>query len=294
MKKIIVYSLSSIILIATSCANLEHINTYATVSTKALESESAIGYSYTQHCQDFVCVSDIYAVPANGHIQDTSACDCEPYKLADKALNTLNSVLSAYLTGLGKLSDKKTVDYNYDNLVKAIDVDKIKTVIPVTKDQITSLGKIAATITNNLMDGYRKKKLGEIIKDTNPDFQIVLDTYIALMENQFTQTLILTDKDELAVRYNRFIITNDDKGQMPSYIKTQIYQDYLAQAGKFKAYKNLTGKFIAALKEIKAGHAKLATEVDHLTEDGLKTAINGYSADLYAIIQEFNKIKNAK
>ncbi|SHN26182.1 hypothetical protein [Mucilaginibacter sp. OK098] len=293
MKKIFCY-LASTVLVLASCANLDHINTYATLSTKALESQNSIGYSYAQHCQDFVCSQELYYFPPYGKFQDTIPCDCEAYKLADKALNTLNSVLSGYLTGLGKLSDKKAVNYNYDNLVKAIDVDKIKNIVPITSDQVTSLGKIATTVTNDLMDGYRKKKLKDIIKNTDPDFQILLGAYIGLMETQFTIFLIGTDKSELANRYNRYFIEHKENQTLPSYIKAQYYQDYLVRAAKFNAYRDLTGKFIAALREIKAGHAKLALESDKLTEDTLKTAVNQYSADLYSIVQEFNKLKNSK
>ncbi|WP_183565779.1 hypothetical protein [Mucilaginibacter sp. SP1R1] len=278
-------------LLCSSCANLDHISNYAAISNKALETQSSIGYSYTQHCLDFDCAQSLYYSPAYGHFQDTVACNCDTYKLADKALITLNSVLAGYLTGLGKLSDKNAVNYNYDDLVKAIDVDKIKSILPITSAQISSAGKIATVITNDLMSAYRQKKLKEIIKKTNPDFQIVIDTYISLMKNQFTVLLIDADKMEITNRYNRYFATEQN---LPAYIKTQYYQDYLGKVAKLKSYKDLTERFIAALIEIKKGHQEINDQLDNITTDSIKQLVNKYSADLYTIVQEFNTLKNAK
>ena len=76
--------------------------------------------------------------------------------MADKTLDLFNNVLTAYLTGLAYLSDNKAVNYNFDNLIKAVDVDAIKNVLPITKSDLTSLGKLATIISNDLMDLYRK------------------------------------------------------------------------------------------------------------------------------------------
>jgi len=282
-----------------SCANLEHINTFATVSTKALASETTIGYSFTQSCEDFDCktaagIKGIYYYPVTtdqlrAAYIDTVSCDCEVFKNADKALTTINGVLNAYLTGLANLSDNKAVNYNYDKLVSAVNTTSTK--LKISGDEVTALGKIATILTNDLMNSYRRNKLKVIIKKADPDFQIVLTAYIRQMEI-FKKLILKNDLITLKSWYSTYLKDNDDK--LSPYEKGKIFKDYLDQRAKFGAYESLTNNFISALQKIKTGHAELAKDWDHLTEANAKELINGYSADIFSLVGEFNKIKTSK
>ena len=286
-----------LVLFISSCANLEHVNTFATVSENALSSETGIGYSFTQSCEDFDCKMDqgigLYYYPVTGDqmkvaFTDSIKCNCDAFKNADKALTTINGVLNAYLTGLANLSGSKAVNYNYGNLVTAINTTSTK--LSLSSTEVTALGNIATTVSNDLVDTYRRNKLREIIRKADPDVQITLSAYIKQMQI-FRDVILKGDLRTLANWYSGYLAENSTK--LSSYEKGKIYQDYLDQKAKIASYQTLTDSFISALQKIQTGHSALVKDADHLTETTVKEIINGYSADIFSLISQFNKLKSS-
>jgi hypothetical protein len=282
-----------LITLAASCVNLEHINTFATASVKSLNSQQSTGYSFTQSCLDFDCRPDIYSYPATDNdlpaaFGPAPACDCDAFKKADKALNTLNGVVTAYLTGLGNLSDGKAVNYNYGDLVNAVDSNALLSKLSISSAEWTSVGKIATIVSNDLMNAYRKKKLKDIIKKTDPAFQIVISAYIKGMQ-RFEKSLLQDDLLWLMDKYSTYLKAHRDR--LSPYEAGQVYAAYLSERAKILTYKSINETFITALQKIADGHAALAKEADHLTEDTIKQLINQYSADISALLTELSTFK---
>jgi hypothetical protein len=291
----------------TSCVNLSQINTFATASVTSLQTASS-NYTYAQSYQDFDCrnATGIYYYPQtaadiNQAFGTTVTCNADSSKKADQILSTMNQVISAYLTALGNLSDSKAVNYNFSNLTGAIDSNSlIQSKLSITTTQWTSLGKIATTLSNDLMNAYRKKKLKDIITKTDPDFQIVLAAYIRQMQG--FEKILGYDSSWLVNMYDNYFImlfkakTVDSLKSMriSSYEASLVYQDYLSQQTKIQSYKSMTDKFIAALQKIKDGHATLAKDVDRLNEDAVKQALNQYSTDISGLTVDFNSLKSKK
>ncbi|MEP6952067.1 MAG: hypothetical protein ABI863_22445 [Ginsengibacter sp.] len=277
----------------TSCVNLQHVNKFATTSVEALARQDDIGYSFTQHCLDFECKKDIYHIPdVTKDFGKAAPCNCDTFKKADDALDLFNSVLTAYLTGLANLSDSKAVNYNFDNLIKAVDVDEIAGQLKITKPEMTSLGNLATIISNDLMNLYRKRKLKEIIKKSNTDFGIVISAYRKCVNDFFKNVLLDNDLNiTLPNLYSTYFITN--AALLSPLEKARIYEEYLARRATFETYKALTARLVFALDEIKDGHNKLNEESDHLTRNDLKQLINEYSTDIRAALGEFRKLKKS-
>jgi hypothetical protein len=281
----------------TGCANLEHINTFATLSEKALSAETDIGYSYSQSCEEFNCkVSDsigLYYYPVTAEQMkaafiDTPKCNCKAFENADNALTTINSMLSAYFTGLANLSDSKAVNYNYNDLVSAINTNATK--LSFSADEVTAFGNIATILSNDLMNTYRRNKLKVIIKKADPDIQIVLSAYIKQMQS-FRDVVLKGDLQFLANWYSGYL--TDNSGKLSPYEKGKIYQDYLDQKAKIINYQTLTTSFISSLQTIKAGHAAMVKDAGQLTAANVKEIINAYSADIFSLISQFNKLKTS-
>ena len=291
-----VYALGFAVLL-TSCVNLEHINSFATASVSSLQAQSS-NYSYGQSCLDFDCRNGVYYYPDTASdlykaFYDTSSCDCDAFKKADQALAVLNQVVSAYLTGLGKLSDSKAVNYNFTGLVGAIDSNSLaKSKLSITSAQWTSVGKIATILANDMMNVYRKNRLKAIIQKADPDLQIVLAAYIKEMK-RFQKIILGDDVKWLQNKYSDFFQKNVTirAPRVSPYEAALVYQDYLNDKAKILAYSQMTDPFIAALQKVQAGHAELAKEFDHLTRDDVKQAINGYSADISSLVQDYNSFK---
>ena len=287
--------LSSLLLI--SCANLSQINNFATVSVKALASENSIGYSFTQSCTEFDCAiknaMPIYYYPTVEQLRVAfgpgPVCNCDSFKNADKTLTTMNAVLTAYLTGLANLSDSKTVNYNYSNLVSAINANDTK--FKLSGDEVTSLGKIATVISNDLMNTYRRNKLKKIIPASDPDIQIIITAYVRGL-NYFEKFILKNDQDFLTNWYSGYLKDNDTK--LSPIEKAKIYQDYLDQKAKLLSYQSLVDNYVAALKKIQSGHAELAKDAGAFNETNAKEAINAYSADIFSLISDFNQLKSKK
>ena len=281
-----------IIALVTSCVNLDHINKFATVSEKILESQNEFGYSFTESCLDFDCKQEIYFVPAFKDFEKEGICDCSAFKMADKALSLINGVLNAYLTGLAKLSNGKAVNYNFDNLIKAVDVDQIKNNIPITSNEISSVSKLATIISHDLMDTYRKRKLKIIIKRSDTDFQILITAYKKCMSTYFKNILLNNDLVFLTNRYSDYLYKNETR--LSPYEKGKIYEEYLTRKSTIERYKDITDKFVASLDKIGEGHAELNKESGHLTDKNIKSIINHYATDVESSTEEFNKLKKSK
>jgi hypothetical protein len=285
-----------LLLSVCSCANLEHVNTFATTSVKALSSASAIGYSYTQSYEDFHCKAQkhigLYELDTKENLSraftDSITCNTTATEKADKALTTINGVVSAYLTGLANLSADKAVNYNYSNLVSAINADTSK--LSFSGTEVTAIGNIATIVSNDLMNAYRRNKLKTIVKKAEPDIQIVLSAYIKQM-NYFKTGVLEDDKTKLGNWYSTYLTKHIST--LSPYEKSLIFQSYLDQKAKIESYQTLTNSFVKSLEKIKSGHTELSKDADHLTEDNIKQLINGYSADIFSLISQFNQLKTA-
>jgi hypothetical protein len=301
MRKKFTYWITAPLLLTiyTSCVDLSHINTFATASVTSLQAQSS-NYSYAQSCMDFDCRIGIYYYPTGNAdlpkaFSPAAPCNCDTPKKADQALSIMNQVLSAYLTSLAKLSDSKVVNYNFTNLVNAIDSNSlVSSRLSIKSSDWSSVGKIATILSNDLMDAYRKKKLKDIIKKSDPDFQVVMAAYIKQMQ-QFESIILENDLVWLDNNYSQYFIDNVIKAKAISpYEAAQVYQDYLNERAKITSYKSMTDVFIAALQKIKDGHSTLAKELDHLSTDDVKQVLNQYSTDISSLVSDFNSLKKTK
>jgi len=297
MKNRIVFSLSllAFTLALASCANLSHINTFATVSVDALSSKNAIGYSFEQSCREFDCQlkssAPIYYYPTKNEMGtafgNPPACNCDSFKNADKTLSTINAVLTAYLTGLADLSDGKAVNYNYNDLVSAI--NKNEATFKLSDVEVTALGKVATIVSNDLMNTYRRNKLKTIVAKADTPFQFIMAAYIRGM-GYFKNIVLKNDQDYLVNWYSDYLVKND--ATLSPMEKARIFQDYKAQKAKIVAYQALVDNYIAALKTIQAGHAELVKNAAALSVANAKEVINAYSADIFSLISEFKQLKS--
>lgn len=276
----------------TSCVNLQHVNTFATSSAKSLANNVNIGYSFTQHCYDFECTSEIYHVPkSTAEYTVIAPCNkCDIYKKADKALNVFNNVLAAYLTGLAQLSDKKAVNFDLSDLVKAINAG-IKP-LSITPAEITSAGKIGSSIGADLLNFYRKKQLKKIITNSSQDFDVVITAYIRCMDTNFKDILLESDLNILLPNlYSSYYQLNNKL--LSPYENSIVYEQYLNKRKTFEQYKTLTEKYVEALKKIKDGYDNLSSHLGDLSKDDIKDSLFKYAIEIQEIVTDFNVIKNS-
>ncbi|MEP7141251.1 MAG: hypothetical protein ABI707_00210 [Ferruginibacter sp.] len=142
------------------------------------------------------------------------------------------------------------------------------------------------------MDLYRKRKLKEIIKKSNPDFEIVITTYRRSMNDFFKDILLKNDHDtKLPNLYSDYFKTNE--ALLSPLEKARIYEEYMVKRATFEKYAVLSGKFIAALDTIKLAHNELNKKSDSLTNKDFRELNIRYATDMEAILSEFKKLKKS-
>jgi len=292
-------SVPVIAVLFASCVHLEHVHTYATTSIKSLEEANTNSYTFTQSCRDFDCRPDIFYFPKTkteiGTVFGVGApvCNCDTFKMADKALMTVNEVLTGYLAALAALSDGKAVDYNFTHLVTAIDSNSlIRSKLSITPSQWSSVGKLATLLANDLLNLYRKKKLREVIVKAEPDFHIVLDVYIEQLRG-FEKRILVNDQLWLDNQYSNYLVVNLDpanSAKISAYEAGLVYHAYLEEKEKLHSYREMTEAFIGCLEHIRDGHASLA-KGENLSTDDMKQLISQYSADIYSFYSLFISLK---
>jgi len=176
---------SFLLLVLSSCVNLEHIKQFAETSTEI--------NTYNQLVDDYVSYPDRIASlqpesqkPALEKIKQDRLCQKNGFK-------ALHQVASEYMTALGKLASDEVVTYDAElnSFTKTVSSSRI-----VKPETVAASGKISKILLKAFTDQWRKNKLKKIIEQSNTDFQNLIEGLKFITEKGFMNEL---DNEMVAV-----------------------------------------------------------------------------------------------
>lgn len=201
-----------------------------------------------------------------------------------KDLLALQVLVSEYMDALGRLASDEVVNFDsqFDLLTGELKAKQI-----LGEREADAYGKIAKILTNAAADGWRRKKLGTIIADTNADFQIVTGALHAIVDRDFRASL---GNEQVAIaKYYGGILAQaraNPPQQAGIVAVTDILKKRLAEVDARIA---AVDAYAAILDRIAKGHQELYEHRANLKDKAVRKDLERYAKDLrraYKTLQE--------
>ena len=277
MKKSII-AIASLILFS-SCGNLDHINTYAHNSAESMEDFHDIHFSFNSFCTQYSSAAIDNNLQTS--IKDLPQPDCSLFKNSDSALHIMHQVLLLYIQGLEKISDKDLVSYNLDATVDNLTTLQSKLGFTLKDKQITSAKNIVTKLLNAALNGYRRKRLKQILLETKGDFDNVMDAYM------FGITALRAEADAALVNYRTLYTFQFLEMTHEDAIKILAVNDYRKKQTEFADIQQTINQYIQSLQVIKDGYDSVTASANDLTSVSLKTLLHEANKKLAALKEQF-------
>lgn len=208
-------------------------------------------------------------------------------------LEGVQTVLVAYMSALGDLAanDLPNVDKEIGRLGKTL--EKAKFVgegdAGIKKETATAAGTIAKVLTRAVLDHWRKRKVRQIIKDTDDNVQTVVDGLREVVLKDFNLSL---DIEAAAIqKYFQKPIADAMSRNEPDAVPPLARILLLERLDQVEMRRAKLIAYADVLSKIGKGHADLRKNVGKLDDKALTQRLKQYGEDLrtlYKTIQQIN------
>lgn len=265
--------LAAVVLALTSlsgCINFGSVKDFAAVSQ-----ESAKGFS--------AIVDDMYGSCMRAATYDPDiATKCAELKQLQPRLLTAHAVLEQYMGAMGKLAGDQVVSYDENLGALESQVNAIKLFKKEQASAVTGLAKFLAKIAT---DGYRRKKLTEVIQATNGDIQVITDAFKNIVGADYARIL---QNEEITTRsfYMTEIHTHKEKEPLAAELAERILKERIAEIQKRK---DAAVSYIKIMETISRGHQELFEHRKDLGSKELMKLMWDYARTLAPLVKDMKK-----
>ncbi|RFM28019.1 hypothetical protein [Deminuibacter soli] len=274
-----------LLLIATlhACVNIKAVDTYATGALENITQFDNTGYSFQQACADSCKLQRYFSLQLQ-----TTPCPCESNKKADAGTRKIYEALKAYFTALSKLAGKDASTYKVTALGTSLNESGLISSTPYKKEVVNAYSKISEVLLHLITDGYRSRKLKQVIEQSNGP----VDTLLHYLS--FAIATNLSGKLQVkAARLQYDIYPEMMRHAATDFEKKKVIDEYDDTMAAIAAKQALLETFGKALEKTAAGHRQLYNNRNRLTAKDVQEATMRYANDLGDLYNEFNTIKNA-
>jgi hypothetical protein len=272
-----------IVVLFSSCINLKTVQDYTKSSIKTIGKYEELNYTFNSHCTDRCLFESV----RKNIISRESECNCDVYQRADSVTLVLYNAINSYFSALGDLAANNVTNYNLGPLQKSLTEELIPVSgkpININKDQVASYQKIATLLLNATTNGYRKRKLRQLIEEGNEPIKILLGGFQNILSDNLAGVLNFK-KERLFAFYNEIVLDNSSS----IYERRKATLEYNETLEKVNSKQKQIKALSKSLKKVAEGHEKLAKS--KLSVKELQQELTPVSTDIKAIIAEFNKLK---
>jgi len=211
------------------------------------------------------------------------------YAELGKNMISEQSILLAYFDAIGKLAGGSTSGFSKS--VSGIDANlKVAGLNTDQQQMASSAGKLAAAIADMITDGYKRKKLGEIVRASNDDVATLTNGLADQIDSNskasYTEELG-AEETSLSTYYGVPIgqAANDPLG------KLRAYRDWQSAREKLKARRDAAKAYRQLMESLRDAHAKLKDESvnNHFDAKAIAKALGPHLSDIEASIAEMQK-----
>jgi hypothetical protein len=231
---------------------------------------------------------NFYSNPADNPTAVPSCSLGDTYVKLGNNMISEQSILLAYFDALGKLAGGSTSGFSKS--ISGIDANlKVAGLETDQQKMASAAGKLAAAIAGMITDGYKRKKLAEIVKAANDDVAILANGLADQIDSDsrasYTQELG-AEQTNLSTYYGIPIAqANDPLGKLNAYGDWQSAREKLqSRRDAAKAYRTL-------MISLRDAHAKLKDESanNHFDSKAIAKALGPYLSDIESSIQDLQR-----
>lgn len=231
--------------------------------------------------------------------QPTSSTDQLDALVARRAeqgpiLEATQQILVTYMSTLGDLAADQlpNVDSEIDSLSSALekakfigDGDK-----QIGKETASAAASIAKVLIRASLDGWRRREVARIVKETNPALQNTIAGLKEILDQDMRDSLT---NEALAVKspFRAWIAAAESKGDPDGAppVARILMDERLATVNAKEA---VLDDYIKVLDTIAKGHDDLTNNIDSMSKSDLKDRLKGYSKDLQTLYKSFKKLNS--
>ncbi len=222
---------------------------------------------------------------------------CKLYKDEQNRLIKANGTLVNYMKSMGDLAADDLT--NFDKSIEGFGGALTEATL-LTEAESSAVTKLASLLSRIVTEGYRRKKLKSVIKDTNPDVQLLTSALSRIVNRNYVQQLrneqeaMKSYYRELAaqsVRFNRLLADNarggaDINNPVPlDDLKTK----YETKNAAIKAKINGAEAYAKILGSVAKGHQELHDNADKLRSRTVLTAALAHAKTIHGSAAEFRE-----
>ncbi|MES2680033.1 MAG: hypothetical protein V4635_09120 [Bacteroidota bacterium] len=292
-------SLMALVIVTSSCVDLEHINSFSKTSVHTIAAYKDAGYSYTYSYFHFTQTSGIYnagnASPKKVTTPSLVFLDNEPKTAmaADAVINVFMTGISAYFSGISKISDQDLVNFNFDDIGKNLRADKtLKAKLNLTDDKngdekIAALTKISGIFTTEMAGAYRRKRVKEIMIKYDGALALSIDALTEMLDNCLLRALV-SDAGLIDSKYS--ILADPD---LEYSKKIDLMRECLNEKLQLEKSRQQIVKISEGLKKMKEGHHAVAEKLKTATITSKEAIVfvRKYAAEVYEISNTIKSIQ---
>ncbi len=222
---------------------------------------------------------------------------CKLYKDEQDRLIKANGTLVGYMKSMGDLAadDLTNYDKSIEGFGSALTGAKLLSV-----NESNAVTKLAGVLSHLVTEGYRRKKLRNVIKDTDPDIQIIAEALSRIVAMNYVQQLE-NEREAMknyyrklareSVEFNKTLVKNAQGAEGVSNpaplddIKTKYEAKNAAINLKIagaKAYSQI-------LINVEKAHRELANHADDLNSQSTLIIALSYAKTIQGLAADFRK-----
>lgn len=266
------YLLIFFLILGAGCANLVAIREFASISAQSAEYTTLVTqYVESPERQKRFQPSDQYK-----RLEQMSR-----ERAAQKERLLLrHALIEEYMDALGRLAADELVTYDkeIDALGKAVADNKF-----ADEKDAGAFASISKILFRAAADGWRQKKLRELITESNSSFQEVVGALKRIVDQGFTGD-VENEKATMQNYYQTLIMSSKDKAGIAALEEWRDTR--LAEVG---ARGRAISNYSEVLSKIASGHQKLYDKRDDIDNEELLRQMSRYAKDLRKL---FDTIKS--
>ena len=270
--RIQLFLLTGLVVLGVGCANLAPVTEFADISAQSAAYTGLV----TQYVQFPERQKRFQPSSQHARLEQMSR-----ERAAQKERLLLRQALiEEYMDALGQLAADEPVKYDkeIDALGKAVAHNKF-----AGEKDAGAFGSVSKILFKAVADDWRRRKLRELIEESNSPFQEVVGALKRIVDQGFAGD---TENEEIAIwnYYQPIILSSKDKAGIAAL---EEWRD--TKLAEVRVWRHAITDYSEVLSKIASGHQKLYDKRDDLDNKDLLQLMSRYAKDLRKL---FNTLKN--
>ncbi len=270
--RIQLFLLTGLLVLGVGCANLAPITEFADISARSAENTGLV----TQYVQFPERQKRFQPTDQHSRLDQIA----RERAAQNERLLLRHTLIAEYMDALGRLASDELVTYDKesDALGKANAHNKFS-----GESDAGAFGSVSKILFRAATDGWRQKKLRELIGDSNSPFQEVVGALKRIVDQGFAGD---TENEEIAINnyYRTLIVSSTDKAGIAAL---EEWRD--TRLSEVRARRRAITNYSEVLSKIASGHQILYDKRDDLDNKDLLQQMSRYAKDLRKL---FDTLKN--